>query len=293
MKFLFYIFNPVWEQGGTMVMHELSRILCELGEDVYLTITETKLPENPSKIVSQEEAFQLASQDDCVTIYPEIISGNPLGAKHVVRWVLYYPGGHGVGDVHYHESEYVFTYHNRFVKNTVYESAPILKIFQSRADKFFDMNKQRTQDAVLIRKGRFNNFDEMKRRHVDPYMNILNKNTIVVDSFINNVSGFEQLNEIFNEFRYFVSFDSISHYSVLAALAGCISIVVPTDGVSKEQWKADFKTHSCGIAYGFDDLHWAMTTYHKTREYVLNLESENVVCAKNLIKLTKEKWNIA
>lgn len=292
MKFLFYVFEPVWEQGGTMVIHELSKILCDLGEDVYLTYTKTKLPENPSKIISQEEALQLACQDDCVTIYPEVVFGNPLQAKNVVRWVLFYPGGHGYGETVYHKDEFVFSYFDKYVSETIYQNAPSLLISQSRADKFYDMGKQRTKDAILIRKGRFINFDDMKIKYVDPYAKLLNKDIVIVDNFLNNVTGHEQLNEIFNEFRYFVSFDNTTYHSVLASLAGCVSVVVPVDNMTPEQWRNDNLTSRYGIAYGFDDLHWAVTTNHKVREHVLNVERGNINEAKNLIKLTKERWNI-
>lgn len=292
MKFLFYIFDPNWESGGIMVMHELSKILCTLGQDVYLTTAKTKLPENPSKIVDEGEAIRIANQDDCITIYPEIIFGNPLKAKHVVRWVLYYPGVHA-GDTVYDDNEYVFTYHSKYTKNTKYENSPILRTFESRADKFYPLGCDRIYDAVLFRKGRFSNIEETRIKHVVPYGNLLNKELIFVDNFLNSVSGFDELNKIFNQIRYFFSFDQATYYSVLASLSGCISIVAPSDGITAEQWKADFNTHSVGIAYGFDDLHWVMETQHKTRDYVLSLEQENVVYAKNLISLIKQKWNIS
>lgn len=293
LKFLFFIYAPHWSSGGGMVMHELSKILCDLGQDVYLTITDKKLPENPAKVINIQEALQLAQQDDCVTIYPEVESGNRLNAKHVLRWVLYYPGGHGIGDTVYHPSEYVFTYHEKFVADTPHANSPVLRIFQSRIDKFFPMEKERIYDAVLIRKGKFNNnIQELASKHLDPYMNIMNKKIIVLDDILDNVSGFEELNQIFNEIRYFFSFDTVSYHSVLAALSGCTSIVVPIDGISAEQWRENIPTHAYGIAYGFDDLHWAATTQPKTRGYLEKIEEQNIVCTKNMIELVKQKWNL-
>ncbi|MEI7705657.1 MAG: hypothetical protein WCK73_13785 [Deltaproteobacteria bacterium] len=46
---------------------------------------------------------------DAVVIYPEIVSGNPLRARKVVRWVLNSPGLLG-GDAFYADSEMVFAY---------------------------------------------------------------------------------------------------------------------------------------------------------------------------------------
>lgn len=46
---------------------------------------------------------------DAIVIYPEVVSGNPLHAKRVIRWVLNTPGLLG-GDRTYPESELVFLY---------------------------------------------------------------------------------------------------------------------------------------------------------------------------------------
>jgi hypothetical protein len=46
---------------------------------------------------------------DSIVIYPEIVSGNPLGARKVVRWALNNPGLLG-GDAAYAKDEMVFAY---------------------------------------------------------------------------------------------------------------------------------------------------------------------------------------
>lgn len=46
---------------------------------------------------------------DAIVIYPEIASGNPLGAKRVVRWAMNTPGLLG-GETHYAPDEMVFVY---------------------------------------------------------------------------------------------------------------------------------------------------------------------------------------
>ncbi len=61
-----------------------------------------------------------ASNDDIV-VYPEIISGNPLGGKTVARWVLNYPGLLG-GQKEYDEREIIFTWDKK------YYDAPVLAV---------------------------------------------------------------------------------------------------------------------------------------------------------------------
>lgn len=49
------------------------------------------------------------SVGDSIVIYPEIVSGNPYGARRVVRWALNNPGLLG-GDTTYSDDEIVFVY---------------------------------------------------------------------------------------------------------------------------------------------------------------------------------------
>jgi hypothetical protein len=51
----------------------------------------------------------LGPVDDSIVIYPEIVPENPLGAEHVVRWALHYPGRMG-GDAFFSDDELVFAY---------------------------------------------------------------------------------------------------------------------------------------------------------------------------------------
>ena len=77
---------------------------------------------------------------------------------------------------------------------------------------------------------------------------------------------------LFNNFEYLVCYDPLTFVSFIAALCGCISIVYPVDGLSKEEWikttclKDYFNNNNInvvyGIAYGLDDLEWAKNTIH-------------------------------
>jgi hypothetical protein len=58
--------------------------------------------------------FRLLSKfSDPIAVYPEIFTGNPLNARHVVRWVLNWPGAIA-GDKEFGGSELVYTWDEDF-----------------------------------------------------------------------------------------------------------------------------------------------------------------------------------
>ena len=57
-------------------------------------------------------------------------------------------------------------------------------------------------------------------------------------------------------------------YSRYAALCGCIPIVVPIEGVSKQEWHPE-KELRYGIAYGSGDVEWALQTREEPRARLL------------------------
>ena len=57
--------------------------------------------------------FLLMKYADPIVLYPEVVSGNPLGARHVARWVLNVPGHIG-GDTTFGSDELVFAWSEDF-----------------------------------------------------------------------------------------------------------------------------------------------------------------------------------
>ena len=64
-------------------------------------------------------------RDKTVVIYPEATNGNPLKAKHVVRWILNTPGVCG-GDGVYETTDHIFLYHDFYTVNPSYHVQGIL-----------------------------------------------------------------------------------------------------------------------------------------------------------------------
>lgn len=275
MKFLIITYEYDWRIGGVMALNILAKMLREQGYEV----TGVGTAKSPHfNVISFQDAHKVAQHDDVWTIYPEVISGNPFNAKNVVRWVLYYPGVLG-GDREYDDSEVVMTYHDTFVQGTKYEGAPLLHIRDSQVNVFSDLGIERKIDGILVKKGQAT-FEQRKQKYVIPYVDGL-LNVIVLDNELQRIADMQQLNLLYNRIRYFISFDCETYHSVMAAMAGCTSIIVPQDGMTKEHLIDDWKY---GIAYGFDDIPHADQTRHLVHDYARKLEGDNYASVDRLIK---------
>jgi hypothetical protein len=64
----------------------------------------------------------------------------------------------------------------------------------------------------------------------------------------------EEITQIFKRVKVFISSDTQTAYSRLAALCECESIIVPDEGQSKNDWKPLIKQRY-GLLFGFDDYY--------------------------------------
>ncbi len=180
---------------------------------------------------------------DAVVVYPEIISGNPLRAEHVVRWLLHKPGFHK-GHCEYGPNDRYFYYQKAFDDPVLNRDADNeLKVIYLRDDVYRQTNAgPRSGACYILRKG--------KGR---PMVHDLT-DSVCVDKL-----SHEQMAAVFNRVETCISYDTYTMYSLFAALCGCVSVVVPEPGVSAEQWYPEPRDR-LGLAYGFDDVEHARRT---------------------------------
>lgn len=293
--FVIWSYDFSWKIGGIYALHFLAKKLADRGYSVFCIANNT-INHSKVKMISHHYAEEMAKMDNVVVIYPEVVPGNPLSAKNPVRWILYYPGGHGVGDTLYAENECKITYQDIFVENTPYKGCELVNITDPNNNNFYDMKLgNRPNDVILVKKGRLcaQPIQERIDKYLRPFTESLGiTNMHNFDETIERSKTMEELNLAYNGIRYFISLDMETYHSVLAAMAGCISVIVPSDNVTKGNLFNKIPCFKNGVAYGFDDLDHAKLTKHLLYEYAQKTESENEESIDRLEKAIHDKFGL-
>ena len=281
MKFLIYSFNYDWKSGGNQVLHDLGKILSK-DYTTYVFGTTTVF-ESKAICVNIDKAKEIAIQDDVITIYPEVISGNPFNAKNVVRYVLYYPGWHA-GDKQYSDDELIITYNNEYVKDTKYDNAFVLTLLNPKLNIMKNHDKKRNKIGLLVRKCK--DFD-YKMNLLNQYKHLLKLPVISIDDEINKCTDLRNLSKIYNTISLFISFDPHTYHSTMAALCGCTSVVIPSKEISSEEF---YNVQKYGVAYGFENIDFAKLTHGKMIENLKEMEKDTFVQCADFVKLVKSHF---
>ena len=249
MKFV--IHSPPWDgmSGGNNVLWNLGQILTEKGHDAKIWVENMNGQE--SNFIFRQCTDQIGFDEDTVVIYSEMIIGNPLCAKKIVRWVLY--GAHMYDQYDPNEIIYYFA---PFCQN--HHPTKLLRI--AYVPPGMCRSTVRTNESCFaLKKGHRSAWALTKFYESSP------KGTNI-DLCYNH----PQCIEIFKNTTYFHCYDPCSFLVVMALMCGCIVIQHPyIEGQTREQWE-----HSTflevgkikGLAYGDEDLSYAEATIDQAPE---------------------------
>jgi hypothetical protein len=252
--------------GGTTVQYNLAKILDELNQVVRIYPSSGIMLENPIFNKFYKNDFPI--DDNVVVIYCEGTPGNPLGVKNVVRWMLSVLGQ----NVPY---DYLLTWgKNELVYH--FNSEPRFYNFPERINVMYKMltslyvNPELKQTNFDTRSGICYTIRKAPYIHKSGYSYVHPKN-----SFKIHEQSQSECIEIFNKFKWFISYDSNTFLTHMAAMCGCISVVYKVNGLSKKDWlkttaAAEYLKHTglenlYGIAYGQEEMQYAMDTIHLAR----------------------------
>jgi len=282
LNYIIYTDNFNENVGGTIALHKLCDLLNRMGQKAYLWPWTLHRPifDNKHPFTSTYQFFKyyrrkkrkkfytfdgfitpIAKRSDLrnsIVIYPEIIDGNPLQVSNVVRWLLHKPGFH-TGRINYGENDLYFFFQEIFndPKLNPYPNH-LLTVLWVRDDIYKQTNYgHREGVCYMVRKGK------------DRQLVHDTSTSILLDNLPHH-----KIAKIMNQCEYFISYDMETMYSQYAVLCGCKSIVIPQQGISKEQWqpKEEFRS---GIAYGFDDIEEAEKTAPLVYNVLRNIETKS------------------
>lgn len=224
--------------------------------------------------------WQFFDRNKTVIIYPESTKGNPLKAKHVVRWILNTPGVCG-GDGIFEKTDHIFLYHDFYKVNPEYTIQGLLTAIdlKTQLTKFTDKRlPSRRGGAYLVRKGFYKKLDQ----HSADF--------IKADEIL-ETSTYDEMADFFSTIETFISYDHMTFISVQAALSGCKSIIIPdADGEFSKDHLIKVNRIN-GVAYGFNDQEWVESSLNNLRKDLEELNEKNMESVRKFHKYCNLKIN--
>lgn len=132
--------------AGVRVLYKLREELEKQGFNakIFCLVPLSKRQKNENIFVSDISLFD--KQNDIV-IYPEIVTGNPLYFRNVVRFMLNKPGLLG-GETKYHYGELQFCFDRH-----CHDTAPMLRFDMINRTLFFDVHAPKNTNCFFVHKG--------------------------------------------------------------------------------------------------------------------------------------------
>lgn len=215
------------------------------------------------------------SKRNSIVIYPETLYGNPLGAKNVVRWLLYFNRFKGVEGA-FGKDDLFVCYREIFNDESLNPLGLKLKInyFDNQLYRQYNFGP-RSGKCYILRKGK-------KRRDLPKSFD--------GPVFDDDMSQ-EELVKMFNTYKYCYDYDTQTFYTAIAAVCGCIPIVVMEPGKTIDDYLAKGEQHHYGSAYGEtpEQIEYAVSTRNKLLES-LDYKSRNEESVKSFIPHLEAKF---
>jgi hypothetical protein len=290
--------------GGIVAMHKLAYNLADRGHNVFTFCNPEYPHENikviPSRIVRVNETETKLEWElfhypvkKTVSIYPQIIKGNPHNTLNVARWILYHT-----------ESQIEETYGDK----DVYFNFGNFKTFRNVPNKKLTVFNYNFDKLYITNQGERKGFCHLSHKNTPP------DGDKIFDSFKSfdlggwKTSGaYDYLRDHFNKYEYFLTYDQKSFFTVAATLCGCKAIILKSDIIKEErenaftlsddygkeltptEYRLNNPIQMYGVAYGLDDINWANKTIGFTKDYIQELEKIDQKSVDDFISYWEKK----
>ena len=202
--------------------------------------------------------------DNTIVIYPEIIGGNPLNAKYVIRWILGELGMCSQQNIFesWDKNDIVFHWEPINKQNYKTFNCPYLNPIFVKTN----FNK-RENTCYLIKKGR------TMHKNINYFHP---QNSICIDNM-----KIENIVECFNSCKYFYCYDPFTFFVSYAIICGCIPIVYPLENKTKEEYINNTlikNIKNFAMAYGNSEteINYAENILNESALELLNINNSNL-----------------
>ena len=202
-----------------------------------------------------------------IVIYPDICYGNPLRAKKVVRYLLFhnrYPNDKYA----YGKEDLFYAYREFFNDYSLNSKCNILKINSFDWLMYRKTNfSTREGQCYIIRKGKKRT--DLPQTFDGPVLDNLTEKEIV---------------SAFNKYKFCYFYDTQTFYANIAAVCGCIPVVILEEGKSKNDYKG-VGDIDYGVAYGNtkEEIERAIATRDNLIDYLKKKEESNLIAVDKFI----------
>ncbi len=272
--------------GGSLFLHRLAGRLQELGHSVQLSpmpplskpgrrarlsglLFPPKFAKPPG--VHPDWLRRGRSVGDAIVVYPEVVQGNPLGAKYVVRWLLNKPGL--LHPFRPTSGEMYFKAGNFSDDPSLTGGAPLLTAWQINPVYSNRGSVNRSGTCYMIRKGRDRDIVHDLR------------GSVCLDE-----KSHAEIADAFNSTDTFYCYDEMTMYAQYAALCGCLSIVIPKYFASHDDYIATRRIARFGVSYGFDHFDHARATQHLVAGLLEEMACESDATIDRFVDLTQRRF---
>lgn len=208
---------------------------------------------------------------DTIVVYPEICYGNVLNGKKVVRWLLYHNMFEN-DEKAFGKDDLVVCYREVFNDPKLNPDVRTLYLFNFDFDMYRQTNfGERSGKCYVIRKGAARS--DLPKEFDGPILDKLSEKNIV---------------KAFNKYKYCFFYDTQTFYASIAAICGCIPIVVCEPGKGREDYQPNEASY--GIAYGdtAEEIQYALDTRDMLFEEIKRRLSENEKNVDDFIKICND-----
>jgi hypothetical protein len=274
LKYIIDINCFIPNSGGIVALHKLCHDLRQIGEESYV-LSRTTHPLIDAPFLGDRRF----AQQETVVVYPEIVAGNPHNCKNVVRWALNTPGtcSNSRAEDFYSakkSTDLIFKYSDYFHLRDETESRGILTTTFVDKNIFYSTNAHKRGTAFFVKKGGM-------PKSVHPADSI---------DLSKHEHNWKHMASVLQQVEYFYCYDNACFWVVLAALCGCIPIVVPDSDMSASEWYSKFPHKECGVAYGIDMIQHARDTQHLVQDNLQKFYNKQLDTVRNFVKICETSF---